>query len=134
MVLHLFDTLTKPTRKEDSMKTEDFGFTIETAYGQPLATPLTVSTKYDKFESYDEIPEKELPDKKEILNFVNARNKASARAKATTEAFQEAKIEKPTLENDAKLRFNTMLKILKASGVAEETARQQAADLTGYSE
>lgn len=123
------------------MKKETFGFTIETAHGKPLKEygikdaegkvieSVSATAGYDKYENYEEIPAKELPDNKEILNFVNARNKASARAAENTKALDNLGIKKPTLESSPELRFNTMVKILVAGGLDESAAKQQAAAL-----
>lgn len=113
------------------MKTETFGFTVETAYGNKLPVPLTVSTNYEAYETYAEITSSDLPKEKDILNFVNAKAKASARASATTEALNEAGVVKPTLETSPEMRFNQMVKILVAGGIDEATAKQQATALTG---
>lgn len=115
------------------MKTETFGFTIETAYGNKLDTPISASASYDAFESIDEIKQKnEFPSDKEILNFVNAKAKAAARAAQTTKSLDEAGIKKPTLESSPEMRFNTIVKALTAGGLDDATARQQASALTGY--
>lgn len=114
------------------MEKETFGFTIETAYGKKLDTPIDVSAAYDKYQNHSEIPSKELPDEKEILNYVNAKNKAKERAAATTKALSDAGIAKPTLESSAEMRFNTIVKALVAGGIAQADAEQQASALTGY--
>lgn len=126
------------------MVPETFGFSIETAHGKPLKdygikgddgnvlTVVSATASYDKYENYAEIPAKELPDEKEILNFVNAKNKASARAAENTKTLDALGIKKPTLETSAELRFNTMVKVLMAGGVEESEAKQQASALTGY--
>lgn len=128
------------------MKTETFGFTIETAYGKSLATPLTVDASYDAYQTYAEVPANELPSEKEIVNFLNAKAKASARASATTEALKDASeafvaanpgvenpFEKPTLKTSPEMRFNTIVNALVAGGIDEATAKQQATALTGIS-
>lgn len=112
---------------------ETFGFTVETAYGKTLDKPLDVVAEYEKCGEYSDIPAKDLPDEKEITNFVNAKRKASARAAATTKALADAGVEKPTLESSAELRFNTIVKALTAGGVAEAQAKEQASALTGFS-
>lgn len=114
------------------MKT--FGFPVETAYGKKLDSPLNVTASYEHFDNYSDIPGSELPGEKEILNFVNAKNKAAARAAATTKALTDAGIEKPTLESSLEMRFNTIVKALVAGGVPEAQAKEQAASLTGYTE
>ncbi len=126
------------------MEKETFGFTIETAYGKPvkeyglkdssgnLIESLSATAQFDKYKTYEEIPAKELPDQKEILNFVNAKNKASSRASATTKTLDDAGIKKPTLESSPEMRFNTIVKALMAGGLDEAVAKQQATTLTGY--
>jgi|SRR3970282_955743 len=114
------------------MKTETFSFTIEKAFGNVLEKPLTVAAEYDAFETYAEVPASELPSEKEIVQFLNAKAKASARAAATTKALTDAGVEKPTLENSEELRFNTIVKALVAGGLSKDAAEQQAKALTGY--
>lgn len=96
--------------------------TVENAYGQKLDAPVKFEYSYEELSAYSEIPEKELPDEDEILTVVNAKRNASARAAAQTKALAAAGVSKPTLE-DPKVQFNTMVKVLMASGQDEPTAR-----------
>jgi hypothetical protein len=114
------------------MKTESFGFTIEKAFGNDLPRALDVAAEYEAYETYAEIPANELPSEKEVVQFLNAKAKASARAAATTKALSDAGIQKPTLENSEELRFNTIVKALVAGGIEKAAAEQQAKALTGY--
>lgn len=115
------------------MKKETFAFTIETAYGNPVSPAINASADFDAFESIEEVRTKgEYPSDKEVLNFVNAKAKAAARAAATTKHLTDAGIQKPTLENSEELRYNTIVKALTAGGIDEATAKQQASALTGY--
>jgi hypothetical protein len=126
------------------MEKETFGFSIETAYGKAIKdyelkdangnalTEIAVSAAYDKYQTFEEIPAKELPDNKEVLNYVNAKNKAKERASATTKALTDAGVTKPTLETSAEMRFNTIYKALLAGKIPDAEAKQQAAALTGY--
>lgn len=78
------------------MKSETFKGSVESAYGQQLPKAVEFSGSYEAFENYDEIKAaNELPSNDEIVTIVNAKRKAAARAKATTEALQAAGVEKP---------------------------------------
>ena len=109
------------------MTTETFKFNVGTAYGQTLPNPVPVSGSYEAYESYDELAKnpKDLPDNDEILNFVNAKRKAAARASATTSALQGAGYKKPTLE-DENVQIQTMARVFKARGDSQEVAEQKA--------
>jgi hypothetical protein len=73
----------------------------------------------------------EYPKDSEIVTFVNARRKASARQKAMQAAVDAAGIVKPTLENDAQLRLKNIAKSLVAGGKSEAEAREIASTITG---
>ncbi len=114
------------------MARETFGFTISTAYGKELTSPIDATAEYEKFESFGDVTEKQKPDEKDMLNFVNARNKASARASETLKQLEAAGHKKPTLEDSEEMRYNQILKALLAGKVTEDVAKQQATELTGY--
>jgi hypothetical protein len=107
------------------MKTEKFNFNVETAYGQTLSPAIPVSGEFEAYEKYEEIPAKELPDNDDVLKFVNAKNKAAARAKATNEALQKAGIEKPTAKDNS-VAIKEMMKIFKLRGDSDEVAESKA--------
>lgn len=92
------------------MKADTFKGTVESAYGEKLATPVSFSGTYDAFESYDELKTaNELPSNDEVLSFVNAKRKNNARQKSMTEALEAAGISKPD-PNDPAVVKATMLR------------------------
>jgi hypothetical protein len=108
------------------MKAETFKGTIESAYGSPLATPLSFSGSFDAYESYDEASTaNDLPSRDEQLAFVNNKRKANARQKAMQTALDAAGINKPTLD-DPQVQLKTIIKALVASGKSEADATQIA--------
>lgn len=107
------------------MKTVTKKFTISTAYGQPLDTPIESTFSFEQLEKGDEIPAKEQPDADDILNMVNAKRNASARAKATTEALNAAGIEKPSTDTP-EYRRNQIIKALVANGQSQAEAEATA--------
>ena len=114
------------------MKTESFKGTIATAYNQTLSTPIAFEGTFEAFENIGEVREKnEYPSDEDVVNFVNARNKANARQKAMTAALDAAGIVKPTLENDADLRFKTMVKTLVAGGKSQAEAEALTKQMLG---
>lgn len=110
------------------MKTEKFTINIDTAYGKKLETPIrNVPVSYEAFVDMAEVKEKNaFPSDAEVVKYLNAKEKASARAKATTAALEAAGIEKPTLESSAELRWKNIFNALVAGKVDEDTAREQA--------
>lgn len=106
-------------------KTVDKKATVETAYGNTLATPVKFTYSYVELEKGDEIPADEQPDSDAIRSFVNQRRNAAARSKAQNDALQAAGIEKPTLEN-RDVAIATMVKAMVAQGIPEAQARQIA--------
>lgn len=85
------------------------------------------------YESREEIKAADLePSSKEIIAFVNAREKANARAKAFAKELEARGIKKPELKDDVKLQIATIVKSLVASGKYDEaTAEAQAKTLLG---
>ena len=115
------------------METIKFSGVMENAYGQKLPKPLAFEGQYDAYTSFDEIPEKELPDNDDVLAFVNNQLKANARQKAMNAVLTENKIEKPTLKDSPELQISTMAKVLLASGkYTQEQAEAIAKQTLGY--
>ena len=108
------------------MKNVTFKFNVATAYGVTLPTPVAVQGEFEELESYSEISAKELPDNDDILNYVNAKRKASARASATNDALQKAGIAKPNLKDSEDLQVATMAKVFIARGDSEDVAKSKA--------
>lgn len=114
------------------METIKFSGVMENAYGTKLPKPLAFEGSYEAFQTFDEIPEKELPSQDEVLNFVNNKIKANARQKSMNAVLTENKIEKPTLADSPELRVNNLVKTLVASGkYTDETAREVAKQILG---
>lgn len=117
-------------------KTVPFSGTIETAYGKKLDTPLTFDTSSVEY-STDAAGAAELradnmwPTDVDIVEFVNARAKATARQKATTETIKAAGIVKDTAENSAEVRLATMVKMIRLDdpSLTEAEAREMALSL-----
>jgi len=100
------------------MKLITFDGTIETAFGKKLDTPLTFTAQCKEYDATTDGAAElkaanEWPTDSDIVEFVNARAKATARQKATTETIKAAGIVKPTAENDADLRLATMAKMIR---------------------
>ena len=113
------------------MKTEKFSGTIENAYGSTLATAVKFEGTFEAYENIDEIrAANDMPNNDEIVNFVNARRKASKRQGAMTSALEAAGISKPTDENP-EVALKNMVKILKAQGKSDEQATQIAKTVLG---
>lgn len=113
------------------MKSETFKGTIESAYGNPLATALKFEGSFDAYESYDEAATaNDLPSRDEQLAFTNNKRKANARQKSMQAALDTAGISKPTLE-DPQVQLKTIIKALVASGRSESEATQLAETTLG---
>src|SRR5262245_4584274 len=120
------------------MKTETFKGTITSAYGKDLQKdlgrkPIAFSGSFEAFESYAELSAspKEMPTEQEIVDFVNASRKATARTQATTKALDEAGISKPKA-NDPQVIHANMVKNLVLNGKKEEKAIELVNGLLGY--
>lgn len=107
-------------------KNTTFKGVIENAYGKPLSTPIKYAGSFEELEKGDEIPAKEQPSADDILSYVNNKRKANARQKEMQAALDAAGIAKPALGEDMEFTFNSMVKILVATGKTEEVARQMA--------
>lgn len=113
------------------MKPTSFTGTMENAYGRPLPSPIKFEGSFDAYETLDEVRSKnEFPSDKEILDFVNAKEKANARQKSMNAALEAAGIVKPTLE-DPQVQLLQMIKILKAAGRSDEDATTLAETTLG---
>lgn len=106
------------------MKTETFSGTVESAYGKVLPTPVKFSGSFEAVEKVDEIPDDEKLGPADILQVVNAKRKASARAAATNEALQAAGIAKPDPNDPAVIRQNLVKQFMKQYKVDETTAEK----------
>ena len=120
------------------MTTDKFSGEVQSAYGKPISAYLKGQTKlgfegeYEKFDSPDECRRSgEWPNDAQVLEFVNAQRKATARASATQDALTKAGIEKPKAD-DPRVIFANMVKQLVLAGKDEQTARSLAENLLGY--
>jgi hypothetical protein len=135
--------MTDTTSTENGVTVETFEGTIESAYGRKLGenkfkpgfsavSTVKYSAEYEKLGSYDAIPEKEMPDKDDILALVNNARKANARQKAMQKALDDAGVIKPTMEDDDELKISSIVKGLLASKKYDEAgARQLAKQMLG---
>lgn len=115
------------------METKVSSATAENAFGNKIE-PFTYEFNHTVFANLDEVRAKgEYPSDKEILGFVNAREKANARAKAFNSELEARGIKKPTLEDNVDLQISTMVKVLLASGkvTSEDEAKAQAKAILG---
>jgi putative cell wall-binding protein len=108
------------------MTTEKFSGEISSAYGNPVSPAIKFDGTFEAYEKYEDVPEKERPDEKELLAFVNNRRKASARQSAMQSALDAAGIKKPTLE-DAAVQIREMAKVLLAAKKADSQEAAEAA-------
>lgn len=100
----------------------------ENAFGNAI-TPFDYTFDHTVYAGLDEVRAKgEYPSDKEILGFVNAREKANKRAAAFQAELDKRGIKKPTLEDNVDLQVTTIVKVLMASGkVTDEAAATQQA-------
>ena len=116
------------------MKVEKFEGVMENAYGKKLESPIKFGGQYDAFENIAEVNSAiAYPKDKEIVDFLNTKEKANARQKAMQAALDAAGIVKPTLETDSQLRLRKMYDILVANGSSEAEAKAIAATTLGLS-
>lgn len=98
------------------MKTEKFSGKVESAYGKVLAKPVSFEGTFEAFETFEEIQKaNEIPSNEDILNIVNAKRKAAARATATTEALTAAGISKPDPNTPEAIRERMITDAMKAN-------------------
>lgn len=116
-----------------TVDTREFDGTIENAYGQELETPISFSGSYEHVLEFTAIPPKEMPDKDDILSFVNSKRKANARQKSMQSALDAAGIKKPTLDDPA-VQYREMVKILVKSGKSEKESKAIAGAALNYTE
>lgn len=96
---------------------------IETAYGNPLPTPVAYEGVVDLYETVDEVKTaNDWPSNDEIVKIVNRNRIANGRQKFMTAALDAAGIKKPGLD-DPQEAFKQMVKILVATGKDETTAK-----------
>lgn len=107
------------------MVTEKFSGTVESAYGKVLPSPVKFEGTFEAFASYQEVADaKELPSNDDIVNIVNAKRKAAARALATTEALTAAGIAKPDPNSPVVIRANMVKSLMKLHNISEDVATQ----------
>lgn len=112
------------------MKSESFKGTVESAYGKQLPSAVSFSGSYEKLEKGDEIPSDEKLNEQDILDVINAKRKASARAKATNEALQAAGIEKPDPKSPEVVREGMIKGLMLLQNLSREQAEQAFALMT----
>jgi hypothetical protein len=99
--------------------------TVETAYGQPLPSPVKFSYDYEELQKGDEIPAAELPkDNDELVrNYVNAKRNSAARAKSQADALEAEGIVAPKSDDPKVVRRNFMRNlVLAGKSEAEATS------------
>ena len=111
---------------------DKFSGVIENFYGKPLTEKLAYDAESVKYATPDEVRQANAwPKDSEIVDFVNARAKATARQNAMQAAVNAAGIVKPTLENDDQMKLKGMVKILVAAGKTEAEAKDIASNTLG---
>jgi hypothetical protein len=110
---------TKHSKKVgSSMKVTAFKGSVEKAYGKDLPAKVDFSGSYEHLEKHDVIPADEVLTAEDILDVVNNKRKASARAAETLKALNAAGITKPDMNDPAIVRENaikTHMKLFKCS-------------------
>lgn len=107
------------------MKTETFKGEVSQAYGKVLPTPVTFEGSFDAFETYNEVvTAKEEPSNEDVVNIVNAKRKASARAAATVAALEAAGIAKPDPNSPDVIKASMVKSLMKLHNISEAVATQ----------
>jgi len=111
-------------------KQETFKGRVENAYGKTLPTAVEFSGSYEKLEKGDAIPADEALSESDIYDVINAKRKATARAKATAEALQAAGIEKPDPKSPEVVREGMIKGLMLLQNLSREQAEQAFALMT----
>ena len=104
------------------MKTEKFSGGVESAYGKVLPTKVSFEGTFEAVQTIEEIPDAEKLGPADIIDVVNARRKAAARAKATTDALTAAGIEKPDTNTPEYIKASMIKMTMKLYKLDEATA------------
>ena len=117
------------------MKTETKATTTASAFGTPIeGEPLPYEYSWKVYETEEEFvaakAELTIP---EQIKVVNTKAESNARTKAMNAALLLAGYEKPTIQNNADLRWKTVYDGIMASKVhSEDKARELATLATGH--
>lgn len=113
------------------MKAEKFSGSVSSAYGEELASPVKFSGEFQAYENAGEVrTANDWPSDEDVVTYVNAKRKAAARAKSTTDALELAGISKPD-PNDPVQRRKRMIADFVAMGVPNDVATQQVDAIIG---
>lgn len=113
------------------MKSEKFSGSVASAYGETLSKPVKFDGSFEAYENPTEVRNGgDWPTDNDIVDYVNAKRKASARAKATEAALSAAGYQKPDL-SDPTYRRKRMIADFVAMGVPQEIATQQVDAILG---
>src|SRR5258708_1687351 len=104
------------------MKTETFSGAVESAYGKVLPTKVSFTGSFEAYENISEVPQSERLTPKDELDVLNTARKASARAKATTEALDRAGFPKPDPNSPDVIRASMVKSLMKLHNISEEVA------------
>lgn len=109
---------------------------IETFMGKPVSPALPYSGKVSQYAETEAglaalKAANEFPKTREIVQSVNAKNKAKERAKVIAEVLKENGYEKPAADSAVSL-FNSMVKTLKLAGRSDADAAKGAEIALGY--
>lgn len=113
------------------MKTEKFSGSVSSAYGETLPKAVKFDGSFEAYENPQEVRTGgDWPTDNDIVDYVNAKRKASARAKSTEAALSAAGYQKPDL-SDPTYRRKRMIADFVAMGVPAEIAAQQVDAIIG---
>lgn len=113
------------------MKTETFKGTVSSAYGETLPKSIAFDGSYDAYENPQEVRTGgDWPTDNDVVEFVNTKRKASARAKATEAALSAAGYEKPDLSKP-EYRRKRMIADFVAMGISQDIATKQVDTILG---
>lgn len=96
-----------------------------TEYGENVPAVLEVQYTFDSLTPGDDVPEDEALSAEDILDVINARRNATARAAAVNKALAAYDIKPPALSNDEKA-LNGLVRSLVLLGESEVDARAMA--------
>lgn len=98
---------------------KDYGIHVD---GKLLEKVEGETPEYTEYETIAEIPESEKLTDKQYLQAVNARTKASVKAKATEAALDAVGIKKPSADDPEVIRENNIKLLMKTHNISREEA------------
>src|ERR1044072_8937357 len=106
------------------MKKETFKGSVSSAYGETLPKAIDFNGEFEAYENPQEVRTGgDWPTDNDVVDYVNAKRKAAARAKATEAALSAAGYEKPD-HSKPEYRRKRMIADFVAMGVSQDIATQ----------